>query len=38
MANTLVAITDGIDRTAEVKGHKLFSKIPTAAGSCGGPH
>jgi AraC-like DNA-binding protein len=32
MANYLAAITDSIDRTAEVKGHKLLSTIPTAGG------
>lgn len=32
MTNYLAAITDSIDRTAEVKRHKLLSTIPTAKG------
>jgi hypothetical protein len=32
MADYLAAITDSIDRQAEVKGHKLLGTIPTAGG------
>lgn len=32
MTDNLAVISDSIDRTAEVKGHKLLSAIPTAGG------
>lgn len=32
MADNLAAITDSVDRTADVKGHKRLGTIPTAAG------